>query len=162
MASEGNVMHCNDDGERACYPRATRLSLLISLIIHIAAVFYALGLRLSTVNLHRIYEGAGGLRSVPVPGIFVVVEVIFVSGLFVVFLYGIAFNLYRGDDSQSGKIYAICAFIAALVVAARYLGRQEAGYSNSLKASALTATWFIMWGIIATIFSFRADRFSAI
>jgi len=48
------------------------------------------------------------------------------------------------------------------VVVARYLGRQEAGYSNSLKASALTALWFILWGVIATIFSLRANRFSAI
>jgi len=151
-----------DDGEGVGYPRATRLVLLISLFIHIAAVLYALGLRLSTINLHRIYEGAGGLRSAPPPGSFVVVEVILVYGLFIVFLCGIAFNLYRGDDGQAGKIYAICAFIAALVVVARYLGRQEAGYSNSLKASALTALWFILWGVIATIFSLRANRFSAI
>jgi preprotein translocase subunit SecG len=112
-------MSGNDDGEGICYPRATRLILLISLIIHIAGVVYLLGHRLKSIDLHRIYEPAMGLRSSPQPGSFLAVEVIIVYGVFIAFLIWIAFSLYRGDDGQAAKIYAICALIAVLV-AARY------------------------------------------
>jgi hypothetical protein len=136
MACNGDFMRGNDDGEGIRYPRATRLILLISLLIHIVAVLYALGGSLRSIDLHRIYESGMGLHSSPQPGSFLAVEVILVYGSFIGFLIWIAFNLYQGDDGQAAKVYTICALIAALVVVGRYLGREEAGYSNSLKKRA--------------------------
>jgi len=87
------------------------------------------------------------------------IEVVFVYGLFIGFLIWIAVGLYRGNGSRAGKLYSFCAFIAALVAVSRYLGRQLAGYPNSLNASTLIVLWFVLWGVVAAIFAFRASRF---
>jgi hypothetical protein len=70
MVGEGDVMHHDDDGEGARYSRGFRLILLIVLLLHVLAVLYALGRRLSEIDPHRIYDPAMGLRSSPQPGIF--------------------------------------------------------------------------------------------
>jgi hypothetical protein len=149
----------NDDGDGVPYPFGTRLILLIVLLLHILAVVYLLEHKLSNIDLHRIYESARGLHSSPQPGSFLVVEVLFAYGLFISFLIWIAVSLYRGDDGLAGKAYAICAFIAALVVVGRYFGGQEAGYEISPEVSTLMMLWFILWGVMAASFSFRAGRF---
>jgi hypothetical protein len=149
-------MSDNGGAEGVRYPRGIRVLLLISLLIHIVAVIYRLGRRLSGIHPYRIYEGLYGR---PQPGFMLSMEAIFAYGLFTVFLIWIAVTMYQGDDALAGKLCSICAFISALVVGARYLGRQQAGYSSSAISNMLMAIWFILWGVISAIYSFRATRF---
>jgi hypothetical protein len=69
--------------------------------------------------------------------------------------------MYRGDDVLAGKACSTCGFIAALVVAARYVGRQMASYETASTTTTLMLLWFVLWGIVAAIYCIRASRFRA-